>query len=130
MSTPHDSVPVVASQATTLAGFLTSILGWLTTEVGLGVIGAFCAIIGVIGTIYFSRRRVRDEERHRAEQMAILTEENTRKRALHEARMNFFKRMERHPDPSPDELVEGAALGIDLSDFGKPDEPGQTQSRS
>lgn len=130
MSTTHDNIPVVASQATTLAGFLTSLMGWLTTEVGLGVIGAFCAIIGVVGTIYFSHRRVRDEERHRAEQMALLTEENTRKRALHEARMGFFKRMESCPNPGHNELVEGAALGIDLSDFGELDEPGQKRTSS
>lgn len=132
MSTTHDNIPVIASQATTLAGFLASLMGWLTTGVGLGVIGAFCTIIGAIGTIYFSHRRVRDEERHRAEQMAILTEENTRKRALHEARMNFFKRMGRYPAPAPgpDELVEAAALGIDLSDFGELDEPGQKRTGS
>ena len=128
MSTTHDNIPVAASQATTLAGFLASLMGWLTTEVGLG------AIIGVIGASYFSHRRVRDEERHRAEQMALLTEENTRARALHEARMGFFKRMESCPNPGHNpghnELVEGAALGIDLSDFGELDEPGQKGTSS
>ena len=114
MNTTHDNIPVVASQATTLAGFL----------------GAFGAIIGAIGTIYFSHRRVRDEERHRAEQMALLTEENTRARALHEARMGFFERMESCPNPGHNELVEGAVLGIDLSDLGELDEPGQKRTSS
>ena len=73
---------------------------------------------------------MRDEERYRDEQMALLTEENTRARALHEASMGFFKRMESCPNPGHNELVEGAALGIDLSDFGELDETGQKRTSS
>lgn len=64
----HDEaiVSAVASKVT-YGGFFATMFGWLLSAEFLGLVGAFCAVVGVLTNVIVSYRRdKRESKEHRA----------------------------------------------------------------
>lgn len=96
MNTEVETTIAAAAQKTAYAGAGAGLLGFLTSDVGFGVIGVLIALIGTVVSIWCKL-----DERKRAKE-------------LHAARLDFL----RSAKADACDLDQAAMLGIDTSDFG------------